>query len=173
MKNDKKKKYFQKALLKWSDENLREFPWRQADKSPYFLFICELFLKRTIATTVNKYIDVFFKEFPKIEDLANSDAEKLKSIIKPFGLYNQRLITLQKISKQILTIHHGKIPEDYDNLLKLYGVGKYTANAFLCFYYKKKVPIVDPNVIRIFMRFFNFISEKKSVVDEPQNMDLS
>jgi len=167
-KNQKKIDYFQDNLIKWGAKNLRNLPWREKNRNIYFILISELLLKRTSATQVKKIINIFIEKYPTIEKLAASNPDELKDILKPLGLYNRRVKILKKISKQIINDYKGKIPKDYEKLISLYGIGKYIANALLCFYYKRKVPIVDSNVIRIFKRFFNFKSEKKYIEDDPK-----
>lgn len=151
---------FSRSIVEWGNTNLRDFAWRK-NKTPYRILISEILLQRTTAEQVNSIFSNFIKNFPKPEKLVKSSDSKILKIIKPLGLYQRRLKVLKKISNQLTNLYKGRIPDGYDDLIKLFGVGKYIANAILCFSYNKKVPIVDTNVIRIFMRFFNFKSSKK------------
>lgn len=156
------KDYFSDNLLKWGKENFRNFNWRK-DLTPYKVLISELMLQRTTATQVEVVFPSFIKKYPNTKKLSLSDTEKLTEIIKPLGLYQRRVKVFQTITKQIEEDYNSNIPKEYDDLMGLFGVGIYIANAILCFSFNKKVPIVDTNIIRIFQRFFNFKSDKKDI----------
>lgn len=154
--------FFYKNLLKWGKQNFRNFEWRK-NISPYKVLVSELMLQRTTATQVEIVLPSFLKEYPDTKKLALSDNEKLTEIIKPLGLYQRRVKVFQNIAKQIEEDYNGKIPQNYDDLIGLFGVGIYIANTILCFSFNKKAPIVDTNIIRIFQRYFNFKSDKKYI----------
>jgi len=156
------KDFFNSNLLKWERENFRNFDWRK-DVSPYKVLISELMLQRTTATQVEVVFPSFIKKYPNTKKLLLSDNEDLTKIIKPLGLYQRRLKVFQTVAKQIEQEFKGKIPNEFDDLMELFGVGIYIANAILCFNFNEKVPIVDTNIIRIFQRFFNFQSDKKYI----------
>ncbi len=156
------KDYFHSNLLKWGRENFRNFEWRK-DITPYKVLISELMLQRTTSTQVKIIFPSFLKKYPNTTKLSSSDTEKLTEIIKPLGLYQRRVKVFQTIAKQIEEDFKGKIPTEYEDLIGLFGVGIYIANAILCFNFNEKVPLVDTNIIRIFQRFFNFKSNKKYI----------
>lgn len=96
--------------------------------------------------------EIFLKEFGTFCDLAQRDENELKRILKPLGLHNQRAAALKKISR--LLCDAKKIPT-YQEILELPHCGRYIANAVECFFHKKKRPIVDRNIQRVFHRFFS------------------
>ncbi len=165
------KSFFSEKIIEWGKSNLREFPWRK-NINPFKVLIGELLLQRTTSRQVDEVFNEFMVEYPTPKDLADSDVDKILKIIKPLGLF-RRANTLFKLANQIENEHLGEIPENYTNLIKLFGVGKYIANATLCFSFNKKVPIVDTNVIRIFQRFFNFKSDKKYIESDKQIWELA
>ena len=156
------KDFFNINLLKWGRDNFRNFDWRK-DVRPYKVLISELMLQRTTATQVEVVFPSFIKKYPNTKKLSLSDTDELIKIIRPLGLYQRRLKVFQILVKQIEQDFNGIIPNEYDDLMELFGVGIYIANAILCFSFNEKVPIVDTNIIRIFQRFFNFQSDKKYI----------
>ncbi len=165
------KAFFNERIVIWSKLNLRDFPWRE-NITPYRVLIGELLLQRTTSRQVDNIFNEFLDEYPTLKDLADSDKHKILKIIKPLGLY-RRADTLLKLAKQIENEYSGYIPENYRDLIKLFGVGKYIANATLCFSFNERVPIVDTNVIRIFQRFFNFKSDKKYIESDKKIWDFA
>ena len=159
--------FFQNNIIEWGFENFRSFPWRREDRSEYMVLFSEIFLQRTSAKQVLKIYDRFFTKFPNIDALSKANEFELEEIIKSLGLYRRRINVLNKISKQIKNEFNSVIPDNYKELISLFGVGQYIANAVLCFAFGEKVPIVDINVIRIFQRFFGFHSKKKYIEDDP------
>ena len=156
------KGFFVSNLLEWGSDNYRNFDWRK-DLSPYKVLISELMLQRTTATQVEVAFPSFIKKYSNTKKLASSDPDELLEIIKPLGLYQRRLKVFRTVAKQIEQDFKGKIPNEYDDLMELFGVGIYIANAILCFSFNEKVSIIDTNIIRIFQRFFNFKSDKKYI----------
>lgn len=158
----KNKKVFVKQILEFWDFQRRDFPWRDT-ADPYKIFLTEILLRKTTSYQVNLLYDKFFDQYPTLAVLAEAKAEDLENILKPLGLYKQRSEQLIKLSNNIMEEYSGVIPESYDELIKLSGVGMYTAGGFLCLAYNKNVSMVDRNVIRVITRFFNFKSTKKDI----------
>lgn len=165
------KQIFTNNIILWGKSNIRKFSWRK-NKIPYNILISELLLQRTTSTQVEKIFPNFIKEFPNSRILANSDPEKIFEVIKPLGLF-RRVNVLIKMANQIEEEYGGKIPNNYKELINLFGVGKYIANAVLCFSYNQKVPIIDTNIIRIFQRFFSFKSNKKYIESDKKIWELA
>jgi len=168
---DNIKIFFNENIVEWGKSNLRDFPWRK-NITPYKVLMGELLLQRTTSKQVDDVFNEFIDEYPTTKDLADSDVDKILKIVKPLGLF-RRANALFKLANQIETEHLGVIPENYTDLIKLFGVGKYIANATLCFSFDERVPIVDTNVIRIFQRFFNFKSDKKYIESDKKIWDLA
>lgn len=144
-------KQFQQDLFEWSEGNLRSFPWREDDATPYEVLIAEIMLKQTRSPTVREIYLEFIKEYPTLENLAETDREGLIEIIQPLGLYNYRADAFREIAERAAD---GGLPEDEDELSDLPQVGSYVLNATLCFGFGEERPIMDTNVERIYGRVF-------------------
>ncbi len=147
-----KEVFFVNELLKWHATHRRAFPWR-VDKTPYKVFVAEFFLQRTPAERVAKVYERFLSEFPMAESLAKADHDKLAVEYHELGLH-KRLRWLVESAILIRDCHGGEIPEDYDWLLELPGVGEYTASAVMCFAFGRDYSVVDANVVRVLSRAF-------------------
>jgi A/G-specific adenine glycosylase len=145
--------FFQSALIQWFKKYGRDLPWRKT-RNPYHILISELMLQQTQVVRVAKdYFHQFLQKFPSIQDLAHaSEAEVLKAW-EGLGYYN-RAKNLHKIAQIIVSKYNGKFPEEYDQIMELPGIGKYTAGAILSFAFERDFPIVDTNVERIIRRIF-------------------
>ena len=149
---ERKKEIVQK-LLKWHRENRRNFPWRN-EPDPYKVLVAEFFLQKTPADRVQMiYLD-FIEEYPDPRILAESNAEQLKNKYRSLGLV-KRFDWLIESMKIICEKYNRKIPNNKKELIELPGVGEYTASAILSFAFKKRVPIVDANVRRLYTRLFD------------------
>ena len=154
---DKQSK-IEKELLKWHKENRKNYPWRNTS-DPYEILISEILLQKTDSKKVEKMYPKFIEKFPTPYHLYHADSEEIDSLIKDIGLF-YRGQRLEKIAEQIVNQFEGNIPDNKENLISLYGVGEYISNAVLCFTFKKRVPIVDTNVIRVYERILNIKSSK-------------
>lgn len=137
-------------LLVWFDHNKRVLPWR-ADPSPYRVWISEIMLQQTRVEAVKPYFERFMKEVPSIALLASIEEEKLLKLWEGLGYYN-RARNLKEAAKQVVEQYEGKLPNDYAQLLKLKGIGHYTAGAIASIAYQIPVPAVDGNVLRVLAR---------------------
>lgn len=139
-------------LLKWYDKNARDLPFRNT-KDPYKIWICEIVFQQTrIAQGLNHYNN-FIKRFPDVQTLANADEDEVLLYWKGLGYYS-RAINIHKASKQIVDDYNGEFPSDYEEILKLKGVGKYTAAAVSSICFNGKMPAVDGNFYRVLSRVF-------------------
>lgn len=139
-------------LLKWYDKNARDLPFRNT-KDPYKIWICEIVFQQTrIAQGLNHYNN-FIKRFPDVQTLANADEDEVLLYWKGLGYYS-RAINIHKASKQIFDDYNGEFPSDYEEILKLKGVGKYTAAAVSSICFNGKMPAVDGNFYRVLSRVF-------------------
>lgn len=142
---------FRSDLLSWAYDNLRTFPWRETD-DPYEILIAEILLQKTAAEKVEPVYREFLSTYPSLDELAAADREELADIIYSLGLQNQRSKALISIGE---TLQGDGVPDDTDRLLKLPYVGRYAANATLCFAFGEPRPIVDANVVRVYTRIFD------------------
>lgn len=159
------KEKFAELLLEWWKLNKRDFPWRRTN-DPYVILISEMLLRKTTAKQVNAIFEKFFAKFPDVKMLAKGRVEEIKKLIKPLGMEHKRATLLTKLSNELLESHMGVVPASQDELLRLPGVGRYSANAVLCFAHGKDVPLVDVNAIRVFQRVFSFKSQKRRIKDD-------
>jgi len=143
---------FQKRLLEWYQIHHRKLPFRETHE-PYDIWISEIMLQQTQMDTVLPYYQRFMKAFPKISDLAEAEEEQLLKLWEGLGYYS-RTRNILKCAKIIVSEHAGKFPETYKTLLKLPGIGPYTAGAILSIAFNQKAPAVDGNVMRVFSRLF-------------------
>ena len=137
-------------IVKWYQKQEKMLPWKQ-DKEPYHIWVSEIMLQQTRIEAVKKYYTRFMKELPTIHDLANVPEEKLLKLWEGLGYYS-RAKNLKKAAIQIEQEYNGKLPTSYAELLKLSGIGEYTAGAIASISYKEKVPAVDGNVLRVVSR---------------------
>lgn len=134
-------------LLAWYDNNRRILPWRE-DPKPYRVWVSEIMLQQTRVEAVKPYFERFMKSLPDIEALAAAEEEVLLKLWEGLGYYN-RVRNLQKAAIQIMEDYNGHMPDTYEELLKLKGIGSYTAGAIASIAFKRPVPAVDGNVLRV------------------------
>ena len=150
-------------LLKWYDKNARDLPFRKT-KDPYKIWICEIVFQQTrIAQGLNHYNN-FIERFPDVKTLAEAPEDEVLLYWKGLGYYS-RAINIHKAAQQIINDYHGAFPSDYEEILKLKGIGKYTAAAVSSICFGGKMPAVDGNFYRVLSRIFadNFdISNSKA-----------
>ena len=139
-----------KPLLKWYDENRRILPWRE-EPTPYRVWVSEIMLQQTRVEAVKPYFERFMKALPDIQALAEAEEETLLKLWEGLGYYN-RVRNLQKAAIQIMEDYGGQMPLDYEELLKLKGIGSYTAGAVSSIAGGRAVPAVDGNVLRVVSR---------------------
>lgn len=139
-----------KPLLTWYDRGRRILPWRE-DPTPYHVWLSEIMLQQTRVEAVRPYYDRFLQELPDIKSLAKVEDEKLLKLWEGLGYYN-RARNLKKAAIQIVHEYDGKMPGAYEELIKLPGIGSYTAGAVSSIAFGNAVPAVDGNVLRILAR---------------------
>jgi A/G-specific adenine glycosylase len=113
-----------------------------------------MLLRKTRAASVQAVIERFLAEYPDPVALAGADTRALERLLQPLGLHRIRARALKKVASSLITSHRGEVPRSEEALLRLPHVGKYAANAVLCFSFGLRRPIVDANVVRIDSRVF-------------------
>ena len=141
---------FTGVLLEWYDANKRSLPWRDTGNA-YDTWISEIMLQQTRASAVIPYFNRFTAELPDAAHLAVCPPDRLMKLWEGLGYYS-RARNLQKAAKRIMEEYGGRIPGTYEELLKLEGVGPYTAGAIASIAFGEKVPAVDGNVLRVTAR---------------------
>ena len=149
------------ALLPWYKENHRQLPWRQ-DKDPYHIWVSEIMLQQTRVEAVKGYYARFIEALPTVSSLADCDDELLYKLWEGLGYYS-RVRNLKKAAWQIVAQYDGKFPEEYTELLKLPGIGEYTAGAICSIAFNQPTPAVDGNVLRVIAR----ITDDATPIDLP------
>lgn len=137
-------------LLKWFEENARELPWRK-QPTPYYVWISEIMLQQTRVEAVKGYFNKFITELPDIYALSQVPEEKLLKLWEGLGYYS-RAKNLKKAAITIMEEYKGKLPEQKEELLKLPGIGEYTASAISSIAFGRPAAAVDGNVLRVMMR---------------------
>lgn len=140
---------FRSALLTWAEENVRELPWREPDRSFYDVFVAEFFLTQTPAENVATVYPRFLERFPSLEAIDAASREELVALIEPLGFYNLRADALRSIAAD-----RDLLPKTAEGLAELERVGPYVANATVCLAKDEPVPLLDRNVDRIYRRIF-------------------
>lgn len=148
-------------LLKWYRENRRQLAWRE-DPTPYHVWISEIMLQQTRVEAVKSYYDRFIEALPEIKDLAEVDDDRLMKLWQGLGYYS-RARNLKKAAQIALSEYEGNLPADHEKLLKLPGIGPYTAGAIASIAFGIRRPAVDGNVFRVISR----ILKDTTPIDQP------
>ena len=149
------------ALLPWYEENHRDLPWR-VDSDPYHIWLSEIMLQQTRVEAVKDYYHRFISKLPTVQDLAKADDELLHKLWEGLGYYT-RVRNLKKAAQQICEEYGGEFPGQYEQLIRLPGIGDYTAGAISSIAFHQPVPAVDGNVLRVAARLTN----DDSPIDHP------
>ncbi|MDO4292773.1 MAG: A/G-specific adenine glycosylase [Eubacteriales bacterium] len=139
-------------LLSWYDENKRSLPWRE-QPTPYRVWVSEIMLQQTRVEAVKPYFARFMERLPDIASLARVEDDELLKLWEGLGYYS-RARNLKAAACQIMEQYNGQMPPDYRELLKLKGIGSYTAGAVASIACGQPVPAVDGNVLRVYSRLF-------------------
>lgn len=139
-------------IIDWYEQNKRELPWRGIN-DPYRIWISEIILQQTRVNQGLNYYLRFVGRFPAVADLAEAELDEVLKFWQGLGYYS-RARNLHKAARQIVEIHKGVFPTSYDDILKLSGVGAYTAAAISSLAYNDAHAVVDGNVYRVLSRLF-------------------
>ena len=144
---------FSNLLIKWYLQKKRDLPWRNTI-NPYLIWLSEIMLQQTRVAQGMPYFLSFTTTFPTVFDLAKANEEQVLKLWQGLGYYS-RARNLHQTAQYIATELNGIFPDTYVDLLKLKGVGEYTAAAIASFAYNEVVPVVDGNVFRVLSRIFD------------------
>jgi A/G-specific adenine glycosylase len=143
---------FQRRLLAWYRVWQRDLPWRRT-RNPYRILVSEIMLQQTqVDRVIPKYRE-FLRRYPTARKLAKAPAGELRKVWYPLG-YNVRPLRLRRIAQEVVRRHQGRVPDTYEGLLAMDGIGRYTAGAVLSFAFNRDAPILDTNVARLLGRYF-------------------
>lgn len=159
----KEKQLMAKALIRWYQEHKRDLPWRNTS-DPYHIWVSEIMLQQTRVEAVKGYYQRFLQAYPTISDLAQASDEELHKIWQGLGYYS-RVRNLREAARTCVAQYDGRLPDTYEQLIQLKGIGPYCASAIASFAFHLPYPVVDGNVIRVCarlqMREETFASQKE------------
>jgi A/G-specific adenine glycosylase len=143
---------FTRQLLAWYAHAARDLPWRRT-RDPYKVLVSEFMLQQTQVSRVADYYPRFLERFPDLTSLARAPARQVREAWEGLGYY-ARAKHLHALAKSVAQSDSGTLPRDPEELVKLPGIGPYTAGAVATFAYEQAVPAVDTNVARVIRRVF-------------------
>ena len=152
--------------LNWFEKNSRDLPWRA--KAPvtrknhwlYRVWVSEIMLQQTQVQTVVSYFNRFVKRFPSVQALAEAPESDVLTLWEGLGYY-RRARSLHAAAKKIVAEHHGKFPDNFEDVLALPGVGRYTAGAILSIVLDQGLPILEGNTYRLHARLLGLICDPR------------
>ena len=172
--------YFSNSIISWYNKNERELPWRDTI-NPYKIWLSEIILQQTRVSQGLPYYLKFIENFPTINHLASASENQVMKLWQGLGYYS-RARNMHFTAKYIVQHYNSQFPENYNEILKLKGIGEYTAAAISSFCFDLPHAVVDGNVIRILSRYFGIeipydTSEGKKIfknlAERELNVDLS
>ncbi len=161
---------FQNKILEFYKKNSGTKPWNK-DKNPYKIWVFEVVMQQTRMEQGLPYYERLIKNFPTLYDLAQAEEDALFAVWKGLGYYS-RARNLQFTAKYIVNELSGKFPSSYDDLLKLKGIGEYTAAAIASFAFGQNAAVLDGNVHRVLSRFFGLAKTIQSTTDKRYFQEL-
>ena len=152
-----------KKILNWYDLNKRSLPWRKnvsQSKKHYYTLVSEFMLQQTQVVTVIPYFNRFINKIPNLKKLSKIQDRELIKLWEGLGYYS-RVRNLKKTAKIIISKYNGKIPNNYEDLISLPGIGNYTANAILAIAFNKSYIPLDGNIERVLKRYLYLKKDKE------------
>ena len=150
-------------ILNWYDLNKRKLPWRKnvsQSKKHYYTLVSEFMLQQTQVVTVIPYFNRFINKIPNLKKLSKIPDRELIKLWEGLGYYS-RVRNLKKTAKIIISKYHGEIPNNYEDLISLPGIGNYTANAILAIAFNKSYIPLDGNIERVLKRYLYLKKDKE------------
>lgn len=140
-------------LIDWYQIHKRDLPWRK-ERNAYYIWVSEIMLQQTRVEAVKGYFERFIQALPTMEHLASANEDLLLKLWEGLGYYN-RVRNMQKCAAYCVAHYNSQLPDDYQKLLELPGIGAYTAGAIASIAYGIAKPAVDGNVLRVIARLRN------------------
>jgi A/G-specific adenine glycosylase len=144
---------FSTKIINWYNQNYRDLPWRNTTDA-YKIWLSEIILQQTRVSQGLPYYINFINAFPNVKDLANADEQQILKLWQGLGYYS-RARNLHFTAKFVMENYNGVFPNSYEELIKLKGIGTYTAAAIASFSANEPVAVLDGNVFRVLSRVFN------------------
>ena len=139
-----------RLLLDWYDRAARLLPWRE-NTEPYRVWVSEVMLQQTGVMTVTPYYERFMAAFPTVKTLAEAEEQQVLKLWEGLGYYS-RARNLKKAAEIIVRDYNARFPDTYEELIRLPGIGTYTAGAIAAICFELPAPAVDGNVARVISR---------------------
>ena len=155
------------ALLAWFEKKARDLPWRRTN-DPYAIWVSEIMLQQTQVKTVLGYWERWMHALPKVSALAKARPATIHKLWEGLGYYT-RVRNMQKAAQRIMAKNGGKFPRNYDDILELPGIGRYTAGAIASIAFNEPRAILDGNVMRVLARIFGVEGNAR---ENPANEEL-
>jgi A/G-specific adenine glycosylase len=149
-----------RRLLHWYEKHARDLPWRRT-RDPYAIWVSEIMLQQTQVKTVVPYWTRWMKRLPDVRSLARAKPPTVLKLWEGLGYY-RRAENLQRASRVIVERHDGLFPDNFEEIIALPGIGRYTAGAICSIAFNQPAPILDGNVTRVLARFFGIRAHIKT-----------
>lgn len=162
-------------LLAWYQQHARQMPWRQSQHKhpdPYAVWISEIMLQQTRVETVSPYFERWMNRFPDIASLATATQQEVLTYWEGLGYYS-RARNLHRAAQTIMTENSGILPDNVDQLLRLPGIGRYTAGAIASIAFGVDAAALDGNIRRVLARLFDVETPARSSQGEKQLWELA
>src|SRR5699024_1027056 len=153
------------GLLAWWHANRRDLPWRHT-RDPYRIMVSEIMLQQTQVDRVIPHFHAWLERFPTVHELAESPTAEVIRMWKGLG-YNRRAVNMQRTAQAVVE-RGGVFPETVEELLKLPGIGPYTAGAIACFAFEQDVAFIDTNMRRVLHRLFVGVDVPKPTISDKE-----
>lgn len=157
---EEKAKFFRRRVAEWGKSNLRIFPWRSTE-NPFHILLAEMMLRRTNAPQVVPIYLETIRRYPDPEALAAAPFEEVIETFRPLGLA-WRAENIRRMAEVLTESYGGQVPNTYEELTELPGVGDYVASAVCSFAFNISLPIIDTNTVRVAGRYFGFPTHAES-----------
>ncbi|MGB4774194.1 MAG: A/G-specific adenine glycosylase [Daejeonella sp.] len=144
---------FSQEIISWYERNKRDLPWRNTN-DPYIIWLSEVIMQQTRVEQGMPYFNKFAENYPTVADFANASEDEILKMWQGLGYYS-RGRNMHHTAQLVMEDHAGYFPKNYDELIKLKGVGEYTAAAISSFSINEAKAVVDGNVFRLLSRYFN------------------
>ena len=162
---------FSQRIIRWYHHHHRDLPWRHTT-DPYRIWLSEVILQQTRVAQGLPYYLRFVETYPTVTDLARADERDILRLWQGLGYYS-RARNMHQTARQIVEEQGGTFPTTYAGLLRLKGIGTYTAGAIASFAYNEAVPAVDGNVYRVLARIFGLRTDILSTAAKKEFADLA
>lgn len=163
--------FFTRTLVQWGQMNPRQLAWK-GEKDPYRIWLSEIIMQQTRAEQGSPYYLAFIHRFPTLADLAQADDEEVYRLWQGLGYYN-RCRNMLETARILMEEHGGQLPESYEGLLRLKGIGPYTAAAIASLAFDLPHAVVDGNVIRVLSRFFGLRLDPRKTDSKTHLLELA